>query len=67
MRLFGHIGLVHGSTVLVNVEIRDLLRGLAHDDLVDVTDGAPIDLLSVGDVACVAGEIVLIEGCAVGG
>ena len=57
---------VHGSTVLVYFEICHLLRWLSTHNLVNIANSAAIDFLSIGDVASVARQVILLKGSSVG-
>ena len=60
--LLAHVLVVLGISVLINVEVRNLLSAFAHDNLVDISDCAPVDLLLVWNVTCVPGKVVFLEG-----
>ncbi len=51
--------------LIVDLEIRHLVRWLAHNDLIDITKSAPIDFLLVWNVSRVPRQIVSVEGSSI--
>ena len=61
-----HVMFVHGSSVLVNFEIGDLLGRFPTDNLVYIANSAAIYFFSIGDVSGVARQVILLERSSVG-